>query len=129
LRAAKIFRKSGDIDGVSLQMLGLREGELHVFDERLREIAAAERNGALPDDFVAVGDDEVGIVGADIEGDDAIAALLFLFVAGLSRVFAERIEREVIDEGERRHLNDVDFDVDVFELLKGPVHHVFFHGE
>jgi len=35
-------------------VLGLGEGELHVLDEGFGEIAAAERDGALPDDAVAV---------------------------------------------------------------------------
>ena len=35
--------------GVALQMLGLGEGELQFLGQRLGEVAAAQRNAALPD--------------------------------------------------------------------------------
>ena len=62
----------GRLGGVALEVLGLGEGELHVLGQGAGEVVAAERDGPLPDDAAAVGDDEVAAVGADVEGDDAV---------------------------------------------------------
>ena len=61
----------GRLGGVALEVLGLGEGELEVLGQGAGEVVAAQRDGPLPDDAAAVGDDQVAAVGADVEGDDA----------------------------------------------------------
>lgn len=73
-------------------------------------MAAAERNGALPDDLRAVGDDEVRRVGADVEDDDAtlLAAGRVLGRSLLGRVRATLLEQLVggeIAQRQRGHLH------------------------
>ena len=62
----------GRLGGVALEVLGLGEGQLEVLGQGAGEVVAAQRNGPLPDDLLAVGDDQVGVVGADVQGDDAL---------------------------------------------------------
>ncbi len=57
------------LERIALQMLGLGERELQFLGERLGEMIAAERDIALPD-AIAVGDDQIGRVGAQRDDDD-----------------------------------------------------------
>ena len=78
-------------------MLGLGEGELHFLRKSAGEVVAADRDGALPDDASAVGDDEVGRIGADLECDDARLGIVFFRV----NVLAEEIVRHEVAQRER----------------------------
>ena len=57
------------------------------------------------------------------------SAALVLAPSGLSVPLPKQIVGDEIAQGQRGHLHDVDFDVDVLELLDGPVDHVALHGE
>ena len=113
------------LGGVALEVLGLGEGELQVLGQGPGEVVAAERDRPLPDDPLAVGDDQVGAVGADVEGDDARllprppsspSAAPRLRRGGAA--LAEQVVGDVVAQRQRRHLDDVDLDVDVLEVLQ-----------
>src|SRR5579871_939312 len=89
-------------------------------------MVAAQRNGTLPNNAFAVGDDEVAAVGPDVQRDDAS-----LVGAGLAalRVLGQQIEGDVIAQSQRRHLHEMDIDVDILEMLQIAAHHVALHGE
>ena len=108
----------GGFRGVPLQVLGLGEGELQFLREGSGEVVAADRHVPLPDSG-AVGDDEVGVVRADVEQDDRVLA---------SRTF-QLVEGDEVIEGDRPHLNNVHLDPGGPERQDGPVDLVALHGE
>ena len=61
----------GGLGRVALEVLGLGEGELQLLGQGPGEVVAADRHVPLPDPG-AVGDDQVGVVGADVEQDDRV---------------------------------------------------------
>ena len=80
-------------------MLGLGEGELELLGERSREMVTADRHIALPDTG-AVGDDQIRVVGPDVEHDDRIFRARAL----------ELIEADEVIKSNGAHLHDVNLD-------------------
>ncbi len=109
-------------------MFGLGERQLQVLGEGAREVVAAQRNRPLPDDAVAVGDDQVGVVRADVERDDAALLAASLLALGGGGFF-QQIVRNEIAQCQRRHLHDLHFDVHILEVLQVAVHGVALDGE
>ena len=143
----------GGLGGVALHVLGLGEGELHFFGQGAGEVIAAHWNGALPNDPLAVGNDQVGVVRANVEGDDAtfLAAFVagagegtfvslnrFLLVTALGsgwgtaradRPLGQNIVGDKVAQGQGRHLHHMDFDFHVPKMLQRPIDHVALHRE
>ena len=69
------------------------------------------------------------VVGADVEGDDALLALSSAGVAASPASLLEQVVGDEVAQGQRGHLHDVDLDVDVLEVLQVAVDHVALHGE
>jgi hypothetical protein len=99
-------------------VLGLGEGELQLFRQGPREVIAADRHVPLPDP-VAIGDDEVGIVGADVEQDDRV----------LRAAPLDLVEADEVVQGDRAHLDDVHLDSRNGQRQDGPVDLVALHRE
>ncbi len=112
----------GGLGGVALQVFGLGEGELQLLGEGAGEVVAADRHVALPD-AGAVGDDQVGVVGSDVQQDVGVG-LIGAFGFG-RRV----VEGDIVVEGQGAHLHDVDLDPGVLQGQDGAVDLVAFHGE
>ena len=113
--------------GVLFQVLGLGERELQLLGERLGEMVAAERHAALPD-AIAVGDHQVGRVGAQREHDDRLGRIVGVILIGRRQVLHLVEDDEVVDR-QRRELHDIDFDARVFEGLQRPIDLVALHRE
>ena len=67
-----VFNSGGLLAAFRFRCSALANVSFSSLDRAPREVIAAERNRPLPDDLFAVGDDEVGAIGADVEGDDAV---------------------------------------------------------
>ncbi len=57
------------------------------------------------------------------------SALSLSLVAAADAVLVQEVVGDVVAQGQRRHLDDVDLDVHVLEVLDGPLDHVALHGE
>src|SRR5208337_866629 len=84
---------------VPLQMLGLGEGQLQLLRQGAGEVVASDRYVPLPDPR-AVGDDQVRVVGADVEHDDRVFRTAAL----------KLVEADVVVKRDRAHLHDIDLD-------------------
>ena len=97
-----------------MRLFGLDEIELELLGERLGERVAAHGNVAQPDGF-AVGDDQVGIFGTDVDHHHAAVDALV-------------VVHGVVDR-QRIHLHDLDVHVHVGVILDDRPHQVFAHGK
>ena len=113
--------------GVALQVLGLGEGELQLLGQGLGEVAAAQRHAPLPD-AVAVGDHQVGGVGAQRDDHHRLGRVLRIVFLGRRQV-AQLVEEHEVVQRQRRELHDVDLDARLLEGLQGAEHGVALHGE
>ena len=108
----------GSLGGVALQVFRLGEGQLQLFGQSAGEVVAANRHVPLPDSR-AIADDQVGVIRPDVEQDD--------------RPFQPRplelVEGDIVIEGDRSHLDDVDFDSRRLERGDRTVDLVAFHRE
>ena len=102
--------------GVLFEMLGLGEGELQLLGQRLGEVVAAQRNAPLPD-AIAVGDHQVGRVGAQREDDHRLGRIVRIVFVRRRQVL-QLVEDGVVVERQRRELHDVDFDAGLVERLQ-----------
>ena len=84
------------------------------------ELVSTDRNGALPDTW-SIGDDKIGVVGADVDSDNGFILL------GVVKPFLV-IAKKVI-EGHRGHLDDIDVAVGGGERLQGVSYEIPFDGE
>src|SRR5579884_1185001 len=107
-------------------MFRFGKGQLEILGQGACEVVAAQWNRTLPDNAFAVGDDKIAAVGPDVQGDDAS---LFAAAFAKLRVLAQEIEGHIIAQRQRRHLHDMDIDVDIFEVLQIAANHVALHGE
>ena len=119
-------------------MFGLGERELHFLRQRPREVTAAQRNRALPDDLAAVGDDEVRAVRADVQHDRTA----FLAAWNLVIPFDDRVPLDAarpallqqfvgckVGQCQGRHLDVVNFGLHALVVTQVLVDDVALHGE
>ncbi len=108
-------------------MLGLGERELQLLRQGFREMIAAERNVSLPD-AVAIGDHQIGRVGAQRDDDDRRRRILRVVLFDRRQVL-QLIEHDEVVNRQRRELDDIDFDARVGEWLERAEHLLALHGE
>ncbi len=97
-----------------------------------REMVAGQRDRPLPNDAAAVGDDEVRAIGPDVQRDNALLLAVSLSrsrVGLLGFGLTKQIVGDEVAQSQRRHLDEVHFNVDFLEVLEIAVDHVALHGE
>ena len=114
----------GSLRGVALEMLGLGEGQLHVFGQGPGEVVSAHGDVADPD-LLSVRHQQHRVVGAHVEHQ-----LVFtrLFVPHLGRHAQPVVTQEVVQR-QRRDLDLVDFHLAGNERIQVLHHQVPLHGE
>ena len=105
-------------------MLGLGERQFHLLGQRPREVVASQRNVADPD-LRPVGDQQRRVVSSHVEHDRVLVVVgRFLVDPDAHLVVADEIV-----QGQRRDLDEVDFESRVEKRLQRLEHLLAFHRE
>src|SRR5260370_13319419 len=125
LERRKDLFEVGRLGGVAFEMFGFGERQLHILGQGPGEMVATERDVPLPDDALAVGDHQVRIVRADVQGDHAALLPLggLVFVRLRLALFQQFVGDEIA-QGQVGYLHDVDLDVDVLEMMQITSYHI-----
>ena len=109
---------------IALQVLSLREGQLHILGQCPREMISSQRDIADPD-LGTVGNQQRRVVSAHVEHDRVFIRFVFR-VLGTD---AHLVVADKVVQRHRRDLDQIDFNSRVQEWLQRLVDLVAFHRE